>query len=372
MSISVGSNIRTEEFSLNLGPQHPSTHGVFRAILSIDGEYVVDCKNVIGYLHRGMEKIGETRTYTQFIPFTDRMDYCSAMLNNLGYVQTVEKLMGIEIPERAEYIRIIMSELQRIASHIVMVSSMSLDVNGFTGWMYAFADREKVLDLLEMVCGSRLTTNYMRIGGVPDDLPDEFMPALKELLAYLPKRFDEFNGLVTGNEIFLQRTKGVGIITAEQCLRYGVTGPNMRASGINFDLRKVSPYSIYDRFDFEVPVLENGDCFDRFNVRMLEMNQSIRIIEQAIEAIPEGPIMAKVPKVIKPPKGEVYHQIEGSKGILGYYIVSDGSTKPSRIHIHTPSFTNIAILPETGKGLLIQDFVVHLASLDIVLGEIDR
>lgn len=365
-------NIRTQEFTLNMGPQHPSTHGVYRAILTIDGEYVTNVENVIGYLHRGMEKLAETRTYTQFIPYTDRMDYLAAMLNNLGYVQTVEKLMGIEIPERVEYIRIIMSEIQRIASHLVMVSSMVLDLNGFTPWMYAFADREKALDLLEMTCGSRLTTNYMRIGGVADDLPEEFIPALKEFLQYLPERLDMFDDLVTGNEIFLGRTKDVAIIGAEDAINYGFTGPNLRASGVNFDLRKVAPYSIYDRFEFDVPVLEKGDCFDRYFIRMLEMRQSLRILEQALEGLPEGPITAKVPKVIKPPKGESFHQIEGSKGLLSYYLVSDGSTKPYRLHIHGPSFVNIGTAPEFGKGLIIQDFVSFLASLDIVLGEIDR
>lgn len=365
-------NIRTQEFILNMGPQHPSTHGVYRAILTIDGEYISNVENVIGYLHRGMEKIAETRTYTQFIPYTDRMDYVSSMQNNLGYVQTVEKLMGLEIPERAEYIRVILCELQRIASHIVMVSSLALDLSGFSAWMYAFTDREKILDLLEMVSGARLTCNFMRIGGIADDLPEEFIPAVKELLKYLPPRLDMFDDLVTGNEIFIDRTKNVGKISSEKALEFGFTGPNLRASGVKFDLRKIKPYGIYDRFDFEVPVLENGDTFDRYNLRMLEMRQSLRIIEQALEGLPEGPINAKVPKVIKPPKGEVYHQIEGSKGILGYHIVSDGTTKPYRLHVHTPSFVNVGIIPEIGKGLIIQDFVVVLASIDIVLGEIDR
>lgn len=365
-------NIRSQEFTLNMGPQHPSTHGVYRAILTMDGEYVTNVENVIGYLHRGMEKLAETRTYTQFIPYTDRLDYISGMLNNLGYVQTVEKLMGLEIPERAEYIRIIMSELQRIANHLVMVSSMILDLNGFSAWMYAFADREKILDLLEMTCGSRMTTNYMRIGGVPEDLPEEFLPALKQFLKEQPARLDMFDELVTGNEIFVGRTKGVGVIDAQSAIDYGFTGPNLRASGVNFDLRKVAPYSIYDRFDFEVPVLQTGDSFDRYYIRMLEMRQSLRILEQAVEAIPDGPITAKVPKVIKPPKGEVYHQIEGGKGILGFYIVSDGTTKPYRTHIHGPSFINLGTAPEFGKGALIQDFVTFLASLDIVLGEVDR
>lgn len=367
-----GDGIRTEEFTINLGPQHPSTHGVYRAVLKINGEHIVSAENVIGYLHRGIEKLAETRTYTQFIPYTARLDYLAALLNNLGYVQSIEKLMEVEVPERAEYLRVILTELQRIASHLVMLSSMALDLNGFTGWMYAFADREKILDLFEMVCGARLTANYMRIGGVAADLPKEFIPKLKEVLKELPGRFNMFDELVTGNEIFLARTKNIGIVSAEKAIEYGFTGPNLRASGVNFDLRKAAPYSVYKNFDFEVPVLQNGDSFDRYNIRMLEMRQSLGIIEQAIDSLPEGPVMAKMPKIIKPPKGEVYHQIEGAKGLLGFYVVSDGSTKPYRLHIHAPSFATIGIIPELAKGMTIQDFISFFASLDIVLGEIDR
>ncbi|WP_202820021.1 NADH-quinone oxidoreductase subunit D [Calderihabitans maritimus] len=364
--------LRTQEITLNMGPQHPSTHGVYRAILTLDGETVVDVENVVGYLHRGVEKLAEDRTYTQFIPYTDRMDYLAALINEMGYVQAVEKLMGIEVPERAEYIRVIMAELQRIASHMVFVGSMALDVAGFTGWMYAFRDRERILDLFDMVAGGRLTINYMRIGGVADDLPEEFIPALRKILAELPACFDEYDGLVTGNEIFQARCKGVGVIDAETAINYGFTGPNLRACGVPFDLRKVTPYGIYDRFDFEVPVGENGDTFDRFVMRIQEMRQSVRIIEQAVRDLPEGPIMAKVPKVIKPPAGEVYHQIEGAKGILGYYIVSDGSSKPYRLHVHSPSFVNLGAFPLLARGGNIQDAVAALASIDIVLGEVDR
>lgn len=362
----------TQEFTLNMGPQHPSTHGVYRAELKLDGEHIVEVDNKIGYLHRGIEKIAESRTYSQFIPYTSRLDYLASTLNNIGYVQAVEKLMGVEVPERAEYIRIILGELQRIASHLVMVASVALDFNGFTPWMYAFTDREKILDLFEMVQGSRLTTSYIRIGGVGQDLPEEFIPALKDVLKELPKRLDMFDGLFTGNEILIGRTKSIGVIDKEMAIDYGFTGPNLRASGVNFDLRKIAPYSIYDKFEFDVPVLQNGDCFDRYNIRMLEMRQSIRIIEQAAKNIPDGPVMAKVPKIIKPPAGEIYHQIEGAKGILGYYIISDGSVNPYRIHIHGPSFINIAVLPEISKGVLIQDFIALMASLDFVLGEVDR
>lgn len=365
-------NLETQEYKLNLGPQHPSTHGVYHAILTLNGEYIVNAENVVGYLHRGMEKLAETRTYTQYIPYTVRLDYLAALLNNWGYVLTLEKLMGIQVPERAEYIRIIMGELQRIASHLVMLSSMVIDLNAVTAWMYSFTAREGILDLLEMVTGSRLTANYFSIGGVSADLPDEFIPALKKVLGDLQDRLGDFDTLVTGNEIFQGRTKGIGILTSENALEYGITGPNLRASGVNFDLRKKSPYSIYNRFDFDVPVLKGGDSFDRYCIRILEIYQSIRIIEQAVKAIPDGPFAAKVPMNIKPPQGEVYRQIEGAKGILGFYIISDGSTKPYRLHVRAPSFVNIGALPEITKGITLQDFIATLASFDIVLGEIDR
>ncbi|MCR4419186.1 MAG: NADH-quinone oxidoreductase subunit D [Clostridia bacterium] len=364
--------LHTEEITLNMGPQHPSTHGVYRGILTLDGERVVKLENVVGYLHRGLEKIAESRTYPQFIPYTDRLDYLSAMLNNLGYVQTVEKLMGIEVPERAEYLRVIMAELQRIASHLVFVASFALDLSAWTGWMYAFRDRERIVDLFEMASGSRLTTSYLRIGGIAEDVPEEFWPALKALLGDLPRCFEEYDGLITGNEIFQARTKGVGVLDLPTALTYGVTGPNLRASGLAFDLRKARPYGIYSRFDFEIPTGKNGDCFDRFVVRLEEMRQSLRIVEQAARDIPPGPVRAKLPKVLRPPKGEVYHQIEGSKGILGYYLVSDGSARPYRLHIRGPSFVNLGALPIMAAGGTIQDLVATLASIDIVLGEVDR
>ncbi|MFZ3170447.1 MAG: NADH-quinone oxidoreductase subunit D [Carboxydocellales bacterium] len=364
--------IKTQELSINMGPQHPSTHGVFRCVLQLDGETVNSITNHTGYLHRGTEKLAEARTYTQFIPYTDRLDYIGAMLNNAGYVQTVEKLMELEIPERAEYIRIILQELSRISNHMLFVGCYALDMAGYTPWMYTFRDRERILDMLEMVSGSRLTCSFMRIGGVPEDLPEEFFPALQSFLADFPKMIEEYNGLITGNEILQARSNGIGVLTKEMALAYGVTGANLRASGVNYDLRKIAPYGIYDRFDFEVPVLQNGDCFDRYNIRILEMEQSVRIISQAMEQIPEGPIMAKVPKVIKPPVGEAAHFVEAAKGILGFYIVSDGSTKPYRLHIHSPSFVNLGVFPEISKGHNIQDTVLILAGIDIVLGEVDR
>lgn len=364
--------IETQEYKINLGPQHPSTHGVFHAILTLNGEYIVSSENVIGYLHRGMEKLAESRTFTQYIPYTARLDYLAALLNNWGYVLTLEKHMGVQVPERAEYIRIILGELQRIASHLVMLSSMVIDLNAVTGWMYAFTAREGILDLLEMVTGSRLTINYFTVGGVSEDLPEGFIPSLRKVFGELYDRLGDFDTLVTGNEIFQGRTKDIGIVTSEQALEYGLTGPNLRASGVNFDLRKNASYSIYDSFDFDVPVLKNGDSFDRYYIRLLEIYQSIRIVEQALKAIPDGPVTAKVPRVIKPPKGESYCQIEGAKGLLGFYLVSDGGTRPYRLHVHAPSFVNIGIIPEISKGITVQDFIATLASLDIVLGEIDR
>ncbi|MDK2821909.1 MAG: NADH-quinone oxidoreductase subunit [Clostridia bacterium] len=365
-------NLRTEEIQLNMGPQHPSTHGVYRALLTLDGERVVGVENIIGYLHRGIEKLAEDRTYTQFIPYTDRLDYLAGMLNNLGYVQTVEKMMDIEIPERAEYLRVIMAELSRIASHMIMIASMALDVSGWTAWFPPFRERERILDLFEMVCGSRLTLSYMRIGGVANDIPEGFLPNLEKFLNDLPRMIDEVNGLITGNEIFKARCQGVGKLDLDTAIAYGVTGPNLRASGLPFDLRKAKPYGIYDRFEFDVPTLNNGDSYDRFVIRLLEIEQSAKIIRQAISNLPDGPIKAKVPRVIKLPKGEVYHQIEGAKGILGFYLVSDGGTKPYRLHIHSPSFVNLGVLPLISIGETVQDFVVNIASIDIVLGEVDR
>ena len=365
-------SFETEEFKINLGPQHPSTHGVFRAALTLNGESIVKCENHIGYLHRGIEKLGESRTYAQFAALTPRLDYLAGALNNWGYAVAVEKLMGIEVPERAEYLRVIIGELQRIASHLVLLSSTAIDLNAVTGWMYGFTAREGMLDLIEMVTGSRMTPNYYTIGGVMDDLPEEFFSMLKNNIEELHDRLNDIEEMILGNEIFQARTKGVGVITAEKAMEYSITGPNIRITGIPYDLRKVAPYSVYDKFDFEVPVLKNGDAYDRFYIRILEIRQSIRIIEQAVESLPEGPITAKVPRIIKPAPGEAYGQIESAKGILGYYLVSDGSTKPYRVHVHSPSFVNIGIFPELAVGQTLQDFIATLASFDICLGEIDR
>jgi NADH-quinone oxidoreductase subunit D len=363
--------MKTETYTLNLGPQHPSTHGVFRIILELDGETVVKATPVPGYLHRGIEKLAEARTYTQVIPYTDRMDYMAAMLMNWGYVAAVEKLMGIEITERAEYVRVIVGELSRIASHQIAIGAMGGDIGALTAFTYTFRDREYVIDLLEMVSGSRMTFSYFRIGGVADDLPEEFFPAARKVLNDIPSWCDEYDDLVTGNEIFQARTKQVGIITPEMGINYSLSGPTLRGSGVNFDLRKARPYSIYDRFDFEVPLGQNGDCFDRFRIRIDEIRQSKRIIEQALDQIPEGPIMAKVPKVIKPPVGDAYAEVESSKGVYGAYVVSDGSPKPYRVHFRRPSFINLGYLGELCVGWKLADVIAILASIDIVLGEVD-
>ncbi len=365
-------DITTQEFTLNMGPQHPSTHGVYRAILTLNGETVTNVENVMGYLHRGVEKIAENRTYTQFIPYTDRLDYIAPALNNWAYVGVVEKLMELEVPKRAEYMRVILGELQRIANHLVYVASFALDLNGFSAWMYMFRDRERILDLFEMVTGSRMTLNSMRIGGMPSEFPPEFFPALAELLEDLPRCFREYDGIVTGNEIFQSRVKNVGVMDVETTINYGLGGPNLRAAGLKYDLRKEIPYSVYDEFEFEIPIGKHGDCWDRYIVRMEEMRESVKIIKQAVAQMPDGPIMTKVPKIIKPPKGEAYFHIEGAKGWLGFYLVSDGSTSPYRLHIHAPSFVSLGAFPEMAKGGYLQDLVAILASIDIVLGEVDR
>lgn len=363
---------RTEELLLNMGPQHPSMHGVFRMVVHLEGEVVTNIEPKIGYLHRGMEKLAESRTYPQFIPYTDRLDYLASPHNNLAYVQAVEKLMGVEIPERAEYLRVIYAELARIASHFVFIASAALDIAGWTAWGYAFRDRERILDLYEMTAGSRLTVNTMRIGGVSAEPPTEFWPALKSFMDDLPEMLEEYYGIYFGNEIAMGRMKSVGILPKELAENLSITGPVLRASGVQYDVRKAEPYGIYDRFDFNVPVLYGCDTYDRNLIRLEEIKESAKIIHQAMRDIPEGPVMAKVPKLIKPPAGEVYHRVENPKGELGFYIVSDGSPKPARLRIRSGTFINIQVLKEISKGLKIQDLIVIFASLDAVLGEVDK
>jgi NADH-quinone oxidoreductase subunit D len=360
------------EMVLNMGPQHPSTHGVLRVILKLDGEKVLGTECVIGYLHRGVEKIGENRTYTMFNPYVDRMDYVAAVSNGLGYCETVEKLLSAEAPPRAQYIRVIMTELCRISSHQVWLGTHALDIGAITPLFYAFRDREEILKIFEKYCGARLTTHAFRIGGCIYETYDGFEQDVKKFCTFFLPKLDEYEELLTTNRIWVTRTKGVGILNPEDCIALGVTGPVLRASGVKWDLRKAQPYECYKDFDFDIPTGVNGDTYDRYLVRIAEMRQSVRILQQAVEAIPTGPIMAKVPKVIKPPVGEVYHSIEAPKGELGYFIVSDGSTQPYRVRVRPPSFVNLQALDKMVRGLLVADVVAVIGTLDIVLGEVDR
>lgn len=365
--------IRTEPFVINLGPVHPSTHGVFRMRVTLDGEVVLDIEPVVGYLHRGIEKLAEQRTWTGVIPLTDRLDYISPMTNNLAYVMAVEKLAGIEVPERAEYIRVIMGELQRLANHLVAVGSFLNDCGAyFTPFLYMFREREKIVDLFEMVSGQRLLYSYMRIGGVSQDIPDEFLPALRKFLDMMPGKIDEFDRLLKDNEILLARSKGVGILSREVALNCGMSGPVLRSTGVAWDLRKKDPYSVYDRFEFDIPVGIQGDCYDRFRVRIEEMRQSVRILKQAVKQLPEGMFKAEVPHLIRPPKGEAYAHIEAPKGELGVYVVSDGSIAPYRCHIRPTSLINLTALREMVRGWKVADLIAIFGSIDITLGEVDR
>ncbi len=360
------------ELVLNMGPQHPSTHGVLRVILKLDGEKVLNAECVIGYLHRGVEKIAENRTYAMFNPYVDRMDYVAAVSNGLGYCLAVEKLLGVEAPPRAQYIRVIMTELNRLASHQVWLGTHALDIGAITPLFYVFRDREEILKIFEKYCGARLTTHAFRIGGTQYEAYDGFQEDVKKFCTFVEPKINEIEELLTTNRIWVERTKGVGLISGKDCIAMGVTGPLLRASGVKWDLRKAQPYSSYDKFDFEIPTGENGDTYDRYLVRIAEMRQSVRILRQAVEGLPEGPIMAKVPKVLKPPVGEVYVSIEAPKGELGYFVVSDGSTQPYRVRVRPPSFVNLQALNQMVKGQLVADVVAVIGTLDIVLGEVDR
>lgn len=364
--------IRTEEMLLNVGPQHPSTHGVFRVVIKIDGEVITEATPVIGYLHRGTEKLAENLTYTQLIPYTDRMDYLSAMTGNHALVHATEVAMGLTLPDRAEYLRVIVSELNRVASHLVWFGTYLLDIGAMSPFLYAFRDRELILNLFNELCGARLTYNYMRIGGVKWDAPDGWIEKVKNFVPYMREKVDEYHQLVTGNEIFLNRVKGIGRYDAQTAIDYGLSGANLRSTGIARDLRKDQPYSIYDRFDFDIPIRTGGDCFDRYMVRMEEIRQSLRIVEQAVEQFPSsGEIMGKVPKVLRVPEGEVYAAIESPRGELGTYIVSKGKDKPYRLHFRRPSFVNLQILPKLLVGENISNLITILGAIDIVLGEVD-
>ncbi|HET7627021.1 MAG TPA: NADH-quinone oxidoreductase subunit D [Bacillales bacterium] len=362
--------IRTEEMLLNVGPQHPSTHGVFRIVIKIDGETIVEAKPVIGYLHRGTEKLAENLEYTQIIPYTDRMDYLAAMTNNYVICHAVETMMGLELPERAEFLRVIVMELGRIASHLVWFGTYLLDIGAMSPFLYAFREREVIINLLNEISGARLTFNYMRIGGVKWDAPEGWIDKVREFVPYMREQLAGYHELVSGNEIFTTRVKNVGTYTAADALEYSLSGANLRCTGVKWDLRKDEPYSIYDRFDFEVPVREDGDAWSRYQCRMAEIEQSLNILEQAVEQIPEGKFTNE-PRVIKPPKGETYVRIESPRGEIGCYIASEGKKEPYRLKFRRPSFYNLQILPKLLKGANMSNLVAILGAIDIVLGEVD-
>lgn len=357
---------------INMGPQHPSTHGVLHLKLTVDNEVVIKVEPVIGYLHRGMEKLWENRTYAQILPFTDRLDYLAAISNNLGYVLAVEKLLGIEIPKRAQYIRVILTELQRLASHIAWVGFMANDIGAASVLLYTFEEREDILEIFEEYAGARLTLNAMRIGGLPFDINENIIARINKCLVEIPKKIKDIERLLSGNRIWLHRTKGIGVISAEDAINFGLTGPSLRASGVKWDIRKNIPYSSYEDFDFDIALGNNCDVYDRYLVRLEEIHQSMRIIRQAVDKLPSGEILAKVSKVLKIPAGEVFHSIEAPKGELGFYIKSNGTDKPERVKMKSPSFINMQSLDLMCKGFLFADVVAILGSIDIVLGEIDK
>jgi NADH-quinone oxidoreductase subunit D len=365
------SNIE-QTYYLNMGPQHPSTHGVLRLFLKLDGEYIQEADPIVGYSHRGHEKMAESHFYEQFLPNTSRMDYLSGLIYNHGYVAAVEKMAGIEVPPRAEYIRVICAELNRICSHLLWFGTYLLDLGGITPFLYAFDDREHIMDTLDRVTGSRLTYNYCRFGGVAKDVDAEFVRAARAFIQRLRSRFDDYHTLVTKNVIFIHRTTGVGVINRDAALRFGCTGPVLRAAGVPYDIRRAEPYSVYPLLEFDIPTGATGDVMDRYMVRMQEMEQSLRILEQALDGLPEGPFKGRAPRKVRPPKGDYYFAVESARGALGYYIVSDGTSYPYRIKMRVPSFGNLQVLTEVLPGTLVADTVAILGSVDIVVPEVDR
>jgi NADH-quinone oxidoreductase subunit D len=380
-----------------MGPQHPSTHGVLRLVLELDGEVITKITPHIGFLHRGVEKLSEHRTYHQILPLTDRLDYLAPMSNNLGYILAVEKLMAVEVPERAETIRIIMTELTRLESHLVWIACHALDIGAMTVFIYAFRERETIMETYELISGARMTSNFFRVGGLSQDVPDEFVKKVSDFIDIMPGYLDTYEGLLTTNPIWLKRTVGNGVISAEDAIDFGITGPALRGSGVDWDLRRDNPYSGYEKYQFKVPVGENCDTFDRYKVRLIEMREACKIVRQGLDRLKPGPVLADSPQVCYPPKenvynsieglihhfkiasegfaapeGEVYHGIEAPKGELGYYIVSDGGNKPYRLRIRPPSFVNLQAIEKMAKGAMIADLVAVIGTLDIVLGEIDR
>ncbi len=380
----VDEDVATEELFVNMGPQHPSTHGVLRIILHSDGELILDVVPVIGYLHRCAEKIGERLTPVQFIPYTDRLDYLAAMNNNAAYAMPIERLCGIEVPERGRYIRTIMAELNRIASHLVSFGAYGLDMGAFTPFLYAFREREYILDLFEELCGARLTYSYISVGGPRRDLPDGWVDRCRRFLDYFEPKLDEYNTLLSFNHIFIKRSAGVGVVSPDDAVAWGLSGPCLRASGVKWDLRRSTPYDLYDRFAFEVPVGVDGghddiprgvilgDSWNRYFVRMLEIRQSVRIVRQGLDRLPGGEFRAKVPRTLKLPPGEIYQEIEAARGQLGFYIATDGEPIPSRVKIRGPSFCNLSILNHVCRDVLLADIPAIVGSIDVVMGEVDR
>lgn len=367
-----GEHADAVDLMINMGPQHPSTHGVFRLVIWVDGERIVRCEPHIGYLHRGSEKICESEHYNQIITLFDRLDYVGNLNNELAFCLASEKIMDIVIPERAEYIRVILCELNRIASHMLFYGVYGLDAGAMTPMLYAFRERERVQEFFESVTGARLMHNYIRIGGVKEDLPSDFLGRLKNLLDDLKRGIDECDQLLSQNEMFLARTKGVGILSGADAVDFGVTGPTLRASGVAEDVRVTDSYSIYDRFDFGIPVGTYGDCWDRFYVRVEEMRESVKIIEQAMDVIPEGDVFAKVRRIIRPPIGEVFVRTESPRGDLAVFLVSDGTDTPYRVKVRAPSFANLQALKHMLRSAYLADAVLILGSIDVIMGEVDR
>ncbi len=378
LATSTGRTLRTDEMIINMGPQHPSTHGVLRLEIVVDGEIVVDVIPHIGYLHRCFEKHAEHMTnYQQVIPYADRMDYLSSMSNDWAYAVAVERLLKLEVPERVQSIRVIMAELQRIASHLIAVGTYAIDMGAFTPFLWCFRDRERILDLFEMTCGARLLYNYIWVGGVSHDLPARFVEKAQEFCKDFRKTMKEVNDVLTYNEIFVNRTANVGVLPKDVAINYACSGPMLRGSGVDWDLRRDDPYGVYDKFDWKVQVGEGkmgtvGDCWDRYIVRMNEMEESTKIIEQAVASIPEGNVQSAIPKRIRPEAGEIYARTESPRGELGFYVISDGTASPYRVKGRAPAFVNLSVLPEISRGAMIADLVAIVGSVDIVLGEVDR
>lgn len=361
-----------EGMTLNMGPQHPSTHGVLRLLVEIDGETVVSCRPIIGYLHRGLERMFQVRPYRQNTPFTDRLDYLAALNCNLAYSQAVERVGGLEVPERAQYIRVLLCELNRIASHLVFIGTFATDLGATSVFLYAFRERERLLDLLEMITGARLTYNWIRPGGVPGDLPEGFGDAVVKALDEVLATVDDCVRLLDGNAIFRARCTGVGIISRQMALAHGASGAVARASGVDYDVRRAAPYDVYDRMEFDVPLRTEGDCMARYEVRVEEVRQSARIVKQCLREMPEGETMTKIAKIFRPPAGAAYSRTEAPRGEMSMYVVSDGTANPARVHVRAPSFVHLSMLPDMLRGVKMADIIAILGSLDTVLGEVDR